>query len=67
MASQTLEAVAILIIIVRQKLPDQGGETSGKFTHSINLIMVINSYNLVVVISFYKGAENCVGIMKRPS
>ena len=27
--------------------------------------MVINSYNLVMVISLYKGAENCVGIMER--
>lgn len=64
-APQTLEAVAILILIVRQNHPDQEGETSGKFTHSINLIMVINTYNLVVVISFYRGAENCVRIMKR--
>ena len=43
MASQTLEAVAILIIIVRQKHPDQEGETSGKVTHAINLITVIYS------------------------
>ena len=27
--------------------------------------MVINSYNVIMVISVYKGAENCVGIMKR--